>query len=335
MRVSSNQARGFYEIEAVQQNWNARELERQVQSLLFERLAKSRDKHSVMRLATKGQGIQQPSDVFTDPLVMEFLGLPESHRLVETRLEEALITNLQHFLLELGKGFAFLARQERLTLEGDHFYVDLVFYHTILKCYVLIDLKVRKLTHEDIGQMQIYVNYYDQDRRTAGDNPTLGLILCTDQNETAVRYTLGAGQQKIFASRYQFHLPTEADHAARDVPEKITLIKDIACTDPIRAHLEILNDFARANLDADFGVSNFVRLHEAWQKRLGFYALSNDFYREIADWYFWAHHQVEDGAIRFPLHCDTEQEKSLFLIRLLSRWGWRRELNDVQIPVPE
>ena len=214
MRVSGEHARAFYEIESVQQNWKARELERQIQSLLFERLAKSRDKKGVMKLATKGQQIQTSADVFKDPLVMEFLGLPESPRLVETKLEEALISNLQHFLLELGKGFAFMARQERLTLEGDHYYVDLVFYHTILKCYVLVDLKVRKLTHQDLGQMQLYVNYYDQERRSPGDGPTLGLILCTDQNETAVRYTIGGGQQNIFASRYQFHLPTEADLAA-------------------------------------------------------------------------------------------------------------------------
>jgi predicted nuclease of restriction endonuclease-like (RecB) superfamily len=214
MRVSSPHARAFYEIEAIQQNWRARELERQINSLLYERLAKSRDKKGVMKLATKGQEVQSPADVFKDPVVIEFLGLPESHRLVETKVEEALISNLKDFLLELGKGFAFVARQERLTLEGDHFYVDLVFYHTILKCYVLIDIKVRKLTHQDIGQMQLYTNYYDQERLTPGDNPTLGLILCTDQNETVVRYTLGPGQQKIFSSRYQFHLPSEAALAA-------------------------------------------------------------------------------------------------------------------------
>ena len=214
MRVSNLPARGFYEIEAIQQNWKARELERQINSLLFERLAKSRDKKGVMKLATQGQQVQTPADVFKDPVVIEFLGLPESHRLVETKVEEALISNLKEFLLELGKGFAFVARQERLTLEGDHFYVDLVFYHTILKCYVLLDLKVRKLTHQDLGQMQLYVNYFDQERRTPGDNPTLGLILCTDQNETAVRYTLGPGQQNIFTSRYQFHLPTAAVLAA-------------------------------------------------------------------------------------------------------------------------
>jgi predicted nuclease of restriction endonuclease-like (RecB) superfamily len=214
MRVSKPEARAFYEIEAAQNHWKARELERQIASLLYERLAKSRDKKGVMALATKGQEIQQPSDAFKDPVVIEFVGLPESHRLVESSLEDALLNNLQTFLLELGKGFAFVARQQRITLEGDHFYTDLVFYHTVLKCYILLDLKVRKLTHQDIGQMQLYVNYYDHERLTPGDNPTLGLILCTDKNDTAVKYTLGSGQQSIFTSRYQLHLPSEDDLAA-------------------------------------------------------------------------------------------------------------------------
>ncbi len=212
LRVDRGDTRAFYEIEAIRNNWSARELERQINSLLYERLAKSRDKAGLMRLATKGHEIQRPEDVFKDPVVIEFLGLPESHRLVESNLEEALITNLQLFLLELGKGFAFVSRQERITLEGDHFYIDLVFYHTVLKCHVLIDLKVGKLTHGDLGQLQLYVNYFDQERRTAGDNPTLGLILCTDKNETVVKYTLGPDQgRKIFASRYKLHLPTEAE----------------------------------------------------------------------------------------------------------------------------
>ena len=145
-------------------------------------------------------------------MVMEFLGLPESPKLVETELEQALIDNLQTFLLELGRGFAFVARQERLTLDGDHFYIDLVFYHAVLKCYVIIDLKTGKLTHQDLGQLQLYVNYYDRERRTKGDNPTLGLILCADKNDAVVRYTLGPDQQrKIFASRYKLHLPSEAE----------------------------------------------------------------------------------------------------------------------------
>jgi len=155
---------------------------------------------------------RQPVDVFKDPVVIEFLGLPESPRLVESRLEQALIDNLQSFLLELGKGFAFVSRQERITLDGDHFYIDLVFYHAVLKCYVLIDLKVGKLSHADLGQLQFYVNYFDRERRTEGDNPTLGLILCMEKNDAVVQYTLGEDQKKqIFTSRYKLHLPTEAE----------------------------------------------------------------------------------------------------------------------------
>jgi predicted nuclease of restriction endonuclease-like (RecB) superfamily len=212
LRVEKAEARSFYEIEALQSNWSARELERQINSLLYERLALSRDKKGLLRLARKGQEIQGPLDAFKDPLVLEFLKIPVAARLVESDLEAALLNELQSFLLELGKGFAFVARQERITLDGDHFYIDLVFYHTILKCFVLLDLKVRKLTHEDLGQFQLYLNYYDRERRTPGDNPTLGLILCTDKNEAVVRYTLGEEQQKkIFASRYKLHLPSEAE----------------------------------------------------------------------------------------------------------------------------
>jgi predicted nuclease of restriction endonuclease-like (RecB) superfamily len=225
LRVDKTEARGFYEIEAIRNNWSARELERQINSLLYERLSLSKDKKGLMRLATKGQVIQSSTDVFKDPVVMEFLGLPQSPKLVESDLEEALISNLQAFLLELGKGFAFVSRQERITLEGDHFYIDLVFYHTILKCFVLIDLKVGKLTHQDLGQLQLYVNYYNRERRTRGDNPTLGLILCTDKNDAVVRYTLGREQQKkIFASRYKLHLPTEAELQA-ELRRELHLLK--------------------------------------------------------------------------------------------------------------
>lgn len=212
LRVDKPEARAFYEIEATESNWSTRELERQINSLLYERLAMSKDRKGLMRLAKKGQEIAKPDDVFKDPVVMEFLGLPESPRLQESDLETALINNLQDFLLELGKGFAFVSRQERITLDGDHFYVDLVFYHVVLKCFVLIDLKVDKLTHADLGQLQLYVNYYDQERCTAEDNPTLGLVLCTDKNDAVVKYTLGPEQsKKIFASRYKFHLPSEAE----------------------------------------------------------------------------------------------------------------------------
>jgi predicted nuclease of restriction endonuclease-like (RecB) superfamily len=210
--VNTVEARAFYEIKAIKNNWSARELERQINSLLYERLALSKDKKGLLRLATKGLEIQQPVDVFKDPVVIEFLGLPESPRLVESRLEQALIDNLQTFLLELGKGFAFVSRQERITLDGDHFYIDLVFYHAILKCYVLLDLKVGKLSHGDLGQLQFYVDYFDRERRTEGDNPTLGLILCMEKNDAVVQYTLGEDQKKqIFTSRYKLYLPTEAE----------------------------------------------------------------------------------------------------------------------------
>jgi predicted nuclease of restriction endonuclease-like (RecB) superfamily len=215
LRVEKREARAFYEIEAINNAWSARELQRQTNSLLFERLALSKDKKSLLRLAQKGHEIQKPTDIFKDPFVIEFLDLPESPKLVESDLEQALIDNLQTFLLELGKGFAFISRQERLTIDGDHFYIDLVFYHAILKCFILIDLKTGRLTQQDLGQIQLYVNYYDRQRRSTGDNPTLGLILCTDKNDAVVRYTLGEDhQKKIFASRYKLYVPTEVELAA-------------------------------------------------------------------------------------------------------------------------
>lgn len=203
--------RDFYEVEAVRNGWSARQLERQMNALLFERLAKSRDKKGVLALANEGQVLARPRDVIKDPYVLEFLDLPASHRLVESRIEEALINQLQSFLLELGSGFAFVGRQRRLTLDGDHFYPDLVFYHVKLKCYVVIDLKVGKLTHGDLGQMQLYVNYYDREVVTRDDNPTIGLVLCSEKNDAVVRYVLADKSEQIFASRYQFALPSEAD----------------------------------------------------------------------------------------------------------------------------
>lgn len=231
LRVGRREARDFYEIESTRNAWSARELERQINSLLFDRLAKSRDKAGLMRLAAEGHEITQPIDVLKDPLVLEFLDLPESPRLVESKLEQALIGNLQNFLLELGKGFAFVSRQERITLDGDHFYIDLVFYHTVLKCFVLIDLKVGKLTHGDLGQIQFYVNYYDRERRTEGDNPTIGLILCPDKNDAVVKYTLGEQQERnIFTSRYQLYLPTveELENELRRELRFLTPYKDAA-----------------------------------------------------------------------------------------------------------
>lgn len=211
LKVDRQDARDFYEIEAIRNGWSARALERQISSLLFFRLAKSRDQKGVLALANEGLLVERPADVIRDPYVLEFLNLPESHRLVESELDTALITKLQDFLMELGSGFAFVGRQKRITLDGDHFYPDLVFYHTRLKCYVVIDLKTAKLTHGDLGQMLLYVHYYDEEVAEEGDNPTLGLILCTDKNESVVRFVLGKEDRTIFASRYQFHLPTEEE----------------------------------------------------------------------------------------------------------------------------
>jgi predicted nuclease of restriction endonuclease-like (RecB) superfamily len=209
LKVGRQEARDFYEIEAIRNGWSARQLERQINTFLFDRLLKSRDKAGVLALANEGLVPARPVDAIKDPYVLEFLDLPESHRLVESRVEEALISRLQDFLLELGSGFAFIGRQLRLTLEGDHFYPDLVFYHVKLKCYVVIDLKVEKLTHGDLGQMQMYVNYYDREIAGKEDQPTIGLILCADKNEAMVRYVLDDKAKQIFASRYQFQLPSE------------------------------------------------------------------------------------------------------------------------------
>ena len=209
VREENPAARSFYEIEAVKEAWSARELERQMNSLLYERLAMSKDKKGLLKLAKRGHEVLSPVDVFKDPMVMEFLGIPKITKLVESDLEQALIDNLQAFLLELGKGFAFVSRQERITLDDDHFYIDLVFYHTILKCFILLDLKVGKLTHQDLGQLQLYVNYFDSERLSIGDNPTLGLILCADKNDAVIQYTLANDlQSKIFASRYKLHVPS-------------------------------------------------------------------------------------------------------------------------------
>jgi predicted nuclease of restriction endonuclease-like (RecB) superfamily len=211
MRVEDVKARSFYEIECAKNRWSTRELERQIGSLLFERLALSIDKRSLMRLSRRGQSAQKYEDVIKDPYVLEFTGLPRANKLYESTFEQALIDHLSRFLLELGKGFTFVARQKRITLDGDHYFIDLVFYHTLLRCYVLIDLKIGKLTHQDLGQMQMYVNYYDRELKGPGDNPSVGLVLCEDKKEAVVRYTLPQGRQRIFASRYKLHLPTEKE----------------------------------------------------------------------------------------------------------------------------
>lgn len=211
MRVANPTARAFYEIEAAREGWSTRELERQVGSLLFERLAKSRDKEQVLALGREGHDVTAPIDVIKDPFVLEFLNLPERHTWLERDLEQAIIEHIEEFLLELGKGFCFVGRQKRLTLDGDHFYVDLVFYNRLLRCFVLIDLKLGKLTHQDLGQMMMYVNWFDRFQRAEHEQPTVGIVLCSDKNDAVVRITLPEDNECILAARYQNYLPTEEE----------------------------------------------------------------------------------------------------------------------------
>jgi predicted nuclease of restriction endonuclease-like (RecB) superfamily len=213
LRVDKPDARAFYEAEAVNARWSTRELERQINSLLFERLALSRDKAGVLMLAQKGHEITQPSDLVKDPLVLEFTGLRQDERYLEPDLERALLAKLQLFLLELGKGFAFMGRQQRITLDGRNFFIDMVFYNRITRSFVLLDLKIGGLTHQDLGQMQMYVNFYHRELTAPDENPPIGIVLCTDKSEAVVRYTLPEGNTQIFASRYKLHLPTEEELA--------------------------------------------------------------------------------------------------------------------------
>ncbi|MBU2554101.1 MAG: DUF1016 family protein [Bacteroidetes bacterium] len=205
--VSDDNARGFYEKQAINENWSVRELKRQINSSLFERLALSQDKEGVLRLAEQGQIIAEPKDIVKDPYVLEFLQIPSEHRMTESNLEQRIINNLQTFLLELGKGFSFVGRQYRLTLDNDHYYVDLVFYHRILKCFVLIDLKTKHVKHQDIGQMNMYLNYFKAEENTEGDNPPIGIVLGADKNDILVEYAIGGISNNIFVSKYQLYLP--------------------------------------------------------------------------------------------------------------------------------
>lgn len=208
MRVENSDARSFYEIECVQQQWSKRQLSRQVGSCLYERLALSRDKDQVMRLAKEGQTIEKPSDVIKSPLTLEFLGLKPDAAYSESKLENAIISKMQQFLLELGKGFLFEARQKRFTFDEDNYYVDLVFYR-LLQCYVLIDLKTDKLSHQDLGQMQMYVNYYDRFVKQDFEKPTIGILLCESKNDALVELTLPKDSH-VYASAYQLYLPDKA-----------------------------------------------------------------------------------------------------------------------------
>jgi predicted nuclease of restriction endonuclease-like (RecB) superfamily len=208
--IKNPDERSFYEIEATTQHWTVRELRRQFDTSLYERLALSRDKKGIRRLARKGQLISQPKDLFKEPLVLEFLGLNEQVCYSESDLEGAIISQIERFLLEMGKGFLFEARQKRFSFDDEHFFVDLVFYNRLLRCYVLVDLKLGKLTHQDLGQMQMYVNYFDRHVRTKGENATVGIVLCTKKNQALVTITLPKGS-RIHAREYQLYLPSKAE----------------------------------------------------------------------------------------------------------------------------
>lgn len=211
MRMENLDERNFYEIEAIENNWSLRELRRQIDSALYERLVLSRDKEKVKSLALKGQIIEKPEDIVKDPYILEFLGLEEQNSYSENKLETEIINNLEKFLLELGKGFTFVGRQVRFTFDEKHFRVDLVFYNRLLKCFVLIDLKIGEVTHQDLGQMQMYVNYYDRYVKLDDENKTIGIIICRDKNDTLVKMTLPEDNQQIFASRYMTVLPSKEE----------------------------------------------------------------------------------------------------------------------------
>ena len=211
MRMENLDERNFYEIEASENNWSLRELRRQIDSALYERLILSRDKEKVKELAFKGQVIEKPEDVVKDPYILEFLGLEEQSNYSENRLETEIINNLEKFLLELGKGFTFVGRQVRFTFDEKHFRVDLVFYNRILKCFVLIDLKIGEVTHQDLGQMQMYVNYYDRYVKLPDENKSIGIIICREKNDTLVKLTLPEDNKQIFASKYMTVIPSKEE----------------------------------------------------------------------------------------------------------------------------
>ncbi len=209
LTVSDDLARSFYEKQTVTENWSFREMKRQIGTSLFQRLALSKDKKGVLALAEKGQELASAKDAIKDPYIFEFLELPKDSIVKERGLEKKLVDNLQKLLLELGKGFSFVARQFKITLDNEHYFIDLVFYHRILKCFVLVDLKTRKVKHQDIGQMNLYLNYFKEEENTEGDNEPVGIIIAADKHEFLVEYATGGISNKIFVSKYQLYLPDQ------------------------------------------------------------------------------------------------------------------------------
>lgn len=211
IKIEEDNKRNFYFNECINTRWSVRELQRQIGSLLYERLTLSANKEKILELDEKGQILESSKDLVKDPFVLEFLDIKENTDYLETDLEKNILEHLKEFLLELGKGFMFVGSQVRLTLEEDHFYPDLVFYNRLLKCFVIIDLKIGKVSHQDIGQMQMYVNYYDREIKNSDENPTVGILLSTLKNKTVVKYTLPEDNKNIFSSSYKLHLPTEQE----------------------------------------------------------------------------------------------------------------------------
>ena len=209
LRIEDSDKQTYYLEEACKNHWSARQLERQINSQLYERLLLSSDKGSVLAIAKQEAQPEKPSDIIKDPMVLEFLGLKPQASYYEKDFEQALITNMQSFLLELSNGFSFVSRQQRVTLEDDEFFIDLVFYNRLLRCFVLIEIKTEKLTHQHLGQLQMYVNYYDREEKTSEENPTIGILLCSDKNQAVVKYALPEDNKSILASQYQLYLPTK------------------------------------------------------------------------------------------------------------------------------
>lgn len=222
--ISDPDKREYYELEAVNNCWTGREMERQINSMLYERLLLSNDKESVLAVARKQRIPQSPREIVKDPMVLEFLGLERKPTYYESDLETSLISHLQNFMLEMGNGFAFIARQKRILMDDDEFFVDLVFYNRILRCFVLFELKTSKLTHQDIGQLQMYVNYYDRVEKLPEENPTIGILLCTSKNDTVVKMSLPENNSTILASQYTLYLPSE-EQLKKEVEEVRNLIE--------------------------------------------------------------------------------------------------------------